>query len=197
MNSNTQTYSYSELSDHSPIFGLVDGIEYKQQERVEDLNERIYSRLYSDSPLRPHFNPRPVMTKYSQFPILDRRVESKVPINTYLDYTVGTASIVGPAPIEGFQNNIGVESELRNQLYALSSAPQRYYVPSSSSDLYNVAPVAGSLNEAQPFPALFDDMISGIGGGAHPNISARPDVGAGAFFNSTRAQLRGLGDFVR
>ena len=187
-------FDYSNYSDNSPIYGLVDGIEYRQHERVDELNQRIQSRIYSDSPLRPHFTPRPVLTKYSQFPIIDRRVEAKVPIQTYLDYNVGSASIVGPAPIEGFQNNVAIESDLRNQFHAISSAPHRHYVPSSKSDLYVLPSVSGSLNEEQPFPGLFEfPMAISV----HPNLAGRPDIGSEVFFNSTRAQLRGSGEHVR
>lgn len=191
-------HSLSDSSNYSnnspPIYGLIDGIEYRQHERVDELNQRISSRIYSDSPLRPHFNPRPVLTKYSKFPIIDRRNEPNIKIQNYLDYNVGSASIVGPAPIEGFQNNVSVESDLRNQFYAHSSAPQRHYVPSSTSDLYIVPPVSGSINDEQPFPGLFDFTMSI---GVHPNINERPDIGSSVFFNSTRCQLRGGGDFVR
>jgi hypothetical protein len=188
-------FDFSNFSDNSsPIHGLVDGIEYRQHERLDELNQRISSRIYADSPLRPHFNPRPVLTKYSKFPIIDRRNEPNIKIQNYLDYNIGSASIVGSAPIEGFQNNVSVESDLRNQFYALSSAPQRHYVPSSTSDLYIVPEVSGSINEEQPFPGLFDFTMSI---GIHPIIDERPDIGSNVFFNSTRCQLRGGGDFAR
>lgn len=198
MNPNTYDLKNSTLlstQTFDSIPGVIHGIQYNHNDRVDDLNDRIFSRMYADSPLRPHFRPTPVMTRQSIFPIVDRRTESHVPISDYLDYKVGQAPISAPAPFEGYQNNVGLESDLRNQFYSLSSAPQRYYVPSSSSDLYNVPSVSGSLNEPQPFPSLFDSSIGSIR--INPNIVNRPDIGSERFFNSTRAQLRGPGDFVR
>lgn len=172
-------------------------IQYNHQERVDELNQRIFSRLYSEQPLQPHFYPRPVMTKFSFFPIVDQRKESSVAIAKCPDYQVGKSSIYGHAPFEGYQNQVETESDLRNQGYALSSAPHRHYVPSSSSDLYNLPSVSGSLQDEQPFPQLFDfgfDVTRVASSSFHP---IGEDVGSQRFFNSTRAQLKGDGRFAR
>jgi len=54
----------------------------------------------------------------------------------------------------GFSNNINVESQLRNQFFALQRCEQSEFVPSSDSDLYkttvNFKPVK------QTHPLLFD-----------------------------------------
>lgn len=170
-------------------------IQYNHQERIDELNDRIFSRNYTDSILPTSFHPRPVMTKYSRFPIVDRRSESSVSIPPpSSEYVVGSASITAPAPFETFQRQIAVESDLRNQSHSLSSAPHRHYVPSSSSDLYHVPSVSGSLLDPQPFPFLFDHSVYG-------NVTTftplGEDVGSDSFFNSTRSQLRGGGNFAR
>jgi hypothetical protein len=47
---------------------IVDGLYTCQQERTDELNERMFSRIHSDNSLRPNYDPRPVSTKYSVFP---------------------------------------------------------------------------------------------------------------------------------
>ena len=176
------------------IHGLIDGIVYYHHERVDELNDRISQRLQSDVPLQPLYNPRLAMTKYAVFPMLDIRNPS-VPtsIDSYLDYSTETsfAPIQSKGPVDAYIKHIDNESNLRNQYFAISSAPQSVYVPSSDSDLYRNRPVAGSINEEQPYPYLFADSV--FDSSLHPNIAANPSVGSLMFFNDTRAQLRGDG----
>jgi len=174
----------------SEIYGLVDGIEYRQHARTDELNDRIFQRNNfekSNNVLKPLYNPRPAMTKYSVFPIVDLRTTPTVPLNNYLDYSdKSDKSLAGPT--DGYMQNIALESDLRNQYFALSNANQRYFVPSTNSDLYRNRPVAGSLNEEQPYPFLFETPSFA----ASSNI-VEPEVGSLKFFNDTRAQLRGNG----
>jgi hypothetical protein len=142
----------------SEIYGLVDGIEYLQHARTDELNDRIFQRIEFDKSnkvLKPLYNPRPAMTKRSVFPVVDLRCPSTVPLNNYLDYS-DNVPMPTKGPVDGFFHNVALESELRNQYFALSNANQRYYVPSTNSDLYRNRPVAGSLNEQQPYPYLFE-----------------------------------------
>jgi len=173
------------------IHGLVDGIEYRQHARTEELNQRIEQRFISDSPLQPLYQPRPAMTKYSLFPTLDLRTKCETPLHSYLDYSTTStfAPMQSKGPVDEYFRNIDVEMNLRNQYFALSSAPQRYYVPSSNSDLYRNRSVSGPLNEAQPYPELF--VQSSFDTSPHPNLNSQ--VGHLTFFNDTRAQLRGDG----
>jgi hypothetical protein len=173
------------------MYGLVNGIEYRQYERTDELNNRIFQRISSsDSNLQPLYDPRPSMTKHSVFPIVDLRTHPVVPLNNYLDYSTDKmfAPIHTNGPVDGYFRNVAVETNLRNQYFALSSANQRYYVPSSNSDLYRTRSVAGSLNEEQPYPYLF--AKSSFDSSLHPLDS---NVGSLTFFNDTRAQLRGDG----
>jgi hypothetical protein len=43
--------------------GVHVGVSYGQQDRVDELNERIRQRHFSDKPLAPNFSSHPVMTK--------------------------------------------------------------------------------------------------------------------------------------
>ncbi len=118
--------------------GVMNGFYQCNQERVDELNKRIYSRNVPSQPLQPNFDIRPVSTKYATLPILDRRAPSKTditPIMTFDDtknFNPGNA--VGPW--SGFSSKIDDESTLRSQFFALQSSEQSVYIPSTNSDLY-------------------------------------------------------------
>jgi len=176
------------------LHGTVEGIYYGQNERVDELNTRIYDRNFPDSPLEPNFDPRPIPTKYSQFPIINRRTpvhESAIHYlnyNSRINFNPGTKS----APRSGFVNNIDLETFLRNQTFALQNGTgQDVYVPSSDSDLYKVQ-VQGTQtqnqnNPEQPYPLLFNSPV--FNQSIHPNM-VNSNVGKEQFFNHTRSQLR-------
>jgi hypothetical protein len=117
--------------------------------RVEELNERIYSRNYGDTPAF-YFSPRPVPTKYTTLPIVDERltgqdITCKPIFDTTKQFLPGSN-----APWSGKANTIDVET----QLYR----PKDYF-PSSQSDLYKTrAPT--STNDIQPYPQLFNTVRS-------------------------------------
>ena len=150
--------------------GIVQGFYCGQQDRVDELNTRIQSRFVPDSELRPNYDIRPVSTKYSHFPIIDRKKPTE-----YL----------GKAGLAPFIRNIDTETILRNQTVALQNGiGQSVYVPSSNSDLYNTTVI--SRQSEQPFPDLF----------VKPTFStnippiANQNIGKSEFFNYTRTQLR-------
>jgi len=176
------------LSESDKIFGLETGIKYGQNARVDELNDRALARFIPDSPLQPNINRRPIPTKYARFPIIDRVAEAHIPIRTYLDYSASSdfAPIQGNGPFSGFK--VCDESNLRNQYFALQSSPQAAYIPSSSSDLYNVTMAQDSRPEPQPFLGLFDNYRM------NPLATVRnadPKIGSDMFLNNTRVQLRG------
>lgn len=172
------------------IPGVTQGVYYGQNERVDELNSRLASRHFPDSPLEPNFNMRPVPTKYSHFPIINRRKPVSEPIVPYLDYHSDINFNPGSAraPISGYINKVDVETQLRNQYFALQhGADQSVYVPSSNSDLYKVTVASGEQQE-QPYPMLFDRQQFNVG--VHPNMNDK--IGGDRFFNHTRTQMRGL-----
>tara|TARA_A100001015_G_scaffold316153_1_gene429722 strand:- start:846 stop:1406 length:561 start_codon:yes stop_codon:yes gene_type:complete len=128
--------------------------------KVEDdvvIGNSIYSRNVPSQPLAPQFSMRPVPTKYSHFPIVDPRPPAQLvsiePLPTYnveKVFNPGNAQ----APWSGFATNIDKESTLRNQFFALQRCQQRYYVPSTASDMYDsVIPVTDNV---QTHPLLFN-----------------------------------------
>ena len=64
----------------------------KSQECVSTIqqqtNQRIYDRNIPSSVLQPYINVRPVMTKYSYFPIVDPRKKIDVPMKQVPTYNV-------------------------------------------------------------------------------------------------------------
>lgn len=175
---------------NQPLHGVVQGIAYGQHERVEELNTRIFNSRFSDAPIKPQFDIRAVSTKYAHFPLVDRRAPSQVPYKQYLAHSTESNFCPGAVrgPADGFSKNIAVESQLRNQFFALQrGADQGVYVPSSTSDLYRVG--VHGRKEVQTHPILsaqfqFDQQL-------HPNV-ANTKIGGDVFHNNTRTQLRSL-----
>lgn len=175
--------------DNNKLYGVAEGVQYGQNERVDELNSRISSRQFPDSPLEPNFTPRAIPTKYSKFPMMNRRKELNEPVIPYLQYNSNVNFSPGSsrAPPSGILNNINTESALRNQFFALQKGVgQNEFVPSSTSDLYNVSVI--SRPEEQPYPLLFNRPS--FDSREHPN-NVGLNVGKETFFNHTRTQLRG------
>lgn len=151
-------------------------------------NQRIYSRNIPSQPLQPYIDTRPVMTKYSYFPIVDPRKNITAPLIQQPTYN--TKQVFNPgntkSPWSGFATNVNVESELRNQVYALQKCSQSVYVPSSRSDLYTYK--FQTKTQPNPHELLFqNEMFQEF----NPNPS--PDIcGAGIFYNNTRCQVKDI-----
>jgi hypothetical protein len=137
------------------MYGVIDGIYYCNNDRVEDLNNRISERNIPSQKLQSQFGIRPVSTKYAMMPILDRRAIPTVPIERMPTYNIATTFSPGndQGPWSGFAEKIDDDSRLRNQFFALQRADQAYYIPPTTSDLYNVEVVGRPVQ--QPFPDLF------------------------------------------
>lgn len=120
-------------------------------------NQRIYDRNIPSAPLQPYLSVRPASTKYSIMPIVDPRRKLNVPLHVMPTFNPSTAFNPGndEGPYSGYATNINVESELKNQIYAIQSCDQAVYVPTSKSDLYNYGFTPGT-NMTQPFPDLFN-----------------------------------------
>lgn len=158
-------------------------------------NNRIYDRNIPSQMLQPYLSVRPVMTKYSIMPIVDPRIPEKsiktqmIPQGTY-----NSEDIFNPgnrnAPWSGFATNINLESELRNQVYAIQSCSQSVYVPSTESDLYKFSFNNNSAfnHVQQPFPGLFkEERFNSFNPNEH-------NIAQGLFQNATRVHIKGLGD---
>jgi hypothetical protein len=178
-----------DLRDNTKVVGATYGLWEGQIERLEDLNTRIADRQFPDQPLQPQFGMRPVATKYSYLPIIERRAEATVGINkipTYNQYaTFSPATRNGP--VATYLANIDLETILQNRNVSLQhGADQGVYVPSSKSDLYGFSAV-GRGESMGDRGLLFE---------RHALATKMPEVaqqlGRDRFHNNTRVQLRGL-----
>jgi hypothetical protein len=177
-----------DIQNDSGTYGIPNGIYYGQFERTDELNERMYERYFPDKPLQTNFDPRPVPTKYALFPIIDRRTSPNETISTLPNYNIEENFNPGNsrAPMHGFLSRVDIETNLRNQYFALQhGADQGVYVPSSNSDLYKTTVL--SRPSIQPHPDLFSKPQ--LIGRSYTNVE-NTDIGKDVFFNHTRTQLR-------
>ena len=149
-----------------------------------DINTRIYDRNIPSSTLQPYLDVRPVATKYSRLPIVDPRKMLNIPFTQEPTYNVHNTFNPGNrmAPWSGFASNVNLESELRNQIYAIQSCSKAVYVPDSNSDLYN--PIIHNNNKQHELvfkSEKFDNF--------NPNTE---NLGYLKFNNCTRQQLRNV-----
>lgn len=153
----------------------------------KDIDNRMYDRNIPSHFLQPYLNVRPVMTKYSRLPIVDPRAQTRVQLEQQPTYNVNKVFNPGntQSPWSGFASNINLESELRNQIFALQKCSQAVYVPNSMSDLYeNKIPQTSSSQ--QPFQLLFQkEKFNGF----NPNPY---NLGKSVFNNNTRIDNRNL-----
>jgi hypothetical protein len=167
-------------------------MERQTNECVSDIhrqtNQRIYTRNVPSQMLQPYLNVRPVMTKYSYFPIVDPRTNISVPLQQMPTYNVHQVFNPGntKSPWSGFATNINKESELRNQIYAMQKCSQSIYVPSSNSDLYSYN--FTTKTQSNPHELLFQtESFRSFNPNPAPNI-----CGSGIFNNNTRCQVKDL-----
>ena len=112
--------------------------------RVDELNQRLRDRNVGDTPSF-YFSPRPVPTKYCAMPIVDSRVESKVPIRSEVPFDTSTQFLPATsAPWSGKIDKIDVETDLIRP---------KDYIPSSKSSLYQWS--LPSVTGNQTHPLLF------------------------------------------
>jgi hypothetical protein len=154
----------------------------------EETNKRIYDRNIPSQILQPYLDVRPVLTKYSYFPIVDPRRELSVPMEQLPTYNVHKVFNPGNtvSPWSGFAANINTESDLRNQIYAIQKCSQAVYVPSSKSDLYTYN--FHTKTQTDPHYLLYQNAN-------FDSFNPNPDpakIGTSLFLNSTRTQVRDM-----
>ena len=165
--------------------GVINGLYTCNQERTQQLNDRIFSRNIPSSQLQMQFSSRPVSTKYATMPIVNPRAKSQIPINVTPTYETNEVFNPGTsAPWSGFPTKIDDESKLRNQFFALQKCEQSEYVPSSTSDLYEVAVTSKPVQ--QPHPRLFHSED-------FSEFNANPcNLGKDLLYNHTRQQVKDM-----
>ena len=152
------------------------------------MNTRIYDRNIPSQMLQPYIDVRPVMTKYSYFPIVDSRKQINVPLQQAPTYNVKNVFNPGntQSPWSCFASGINLESELRGQIYALQKCDQAVYVPNSNSDLYkhSFKPASSSSSSSSQTHNLLFKKENFCEFNPLPN-----GVNMGLFNNSTRTAM--------
>ena len=163
-------------------------------------NTRLYNRNVPSGPVQAYLDVRAVPTKYSYFPIVDPRKPALVPMQQFPTYHQSTTFLPGntTSPWSGFATNVNTESELRNQIYALQKCSQSVYVPSSTSDLYQVSVSQQQsnqkngnqqqTNQQQTHPYLFEQPV--LGQGTINQLTTHQLDNQTLFMNPTRSQMR-------
>lgn len=161
------------------------------QQSVSDINnqtnERVYDRNLPSSTLQPYFSLRPTQTKFTKLMTTTNPPSSNVPLNYIPQYSPHSTFYPANAnaPWSGFAGNIDVESDMRNQFFALQSCPQASYVPSSSSDLYTLRSFAHEPKpDVQTHPLLFKEERFDM---FNPNMT---NSSKGVFNNHTRQDIK-------
>jgi len=176
----------NQISNRNVIKGS--DISFKDEETTGDvINKRITERYKPDSQLQPNFDPRPVSTKYALFPIIDRRTEPGVMKHKYDSYLPSSNFNPGNrgAPVNGFLDNICVESELRGNNYKLTGGDLGHkYIPSRDGPLYKNQ-VGNPLEKPDPKHNLLFKQNTYV-----QTNSVDPSIGRDIFHNNTRVQLR-------
>lgn len=173
------------------INGIPEGIYYGQNDRVDELNDRLKERHFSDMPMKPNYEPRPVPTKYSLFPVIDRVKDIKEPKMFYLDHNVeiNFTPSTSKSHCNGYFKNIDNEHNLRNQQRFLQKHETRSsYIPNPNSELYRVTlppPRNTSISPESVHPLLFKKD-------SYESKKFMYNIDKQRFNNHTRQQMRNL-----
>ena len=157
------------------------------QERVDELNNKIYQRNLTNASVEMHESFRSVPTRQVLFPILDcnkpvtvARLDKKFDINTM--YTPSNY-----VPTQSYRDNIDIETKLRGTIFPIQKCDQAKFIPDSKSDLYNNNHIEPRrINNNTPHALLFKEQRFN---NFNPNMCK---LGHELFHNSTRVQLRDL-----
>ena len=123
--------------------------------RVDELNNRLYSRNVPSSGPPLLFDPRPVTTKFIKFPVLDEFPKSVVPLESKKPVAFLPCSGLGPQ--NGFCPDR--ESELKGIVYPLVKDDRFDFKPALDGPLY-APPTAPNANPVpQPHHRLFAHVV--------------------------------------
>lgn len=158
-----------------------------QQERTQELNDRIMDRNQPSIKMNTVYDPRPAETRRVIFPGIDTRHKSSIPIQDSGYYSQKQVFNPGSkAPYSGFAHAVDAESSLKNIFMANQKyCVQSQYVPSTVSDLYNMDRY--KQTEKQSHPLLFKRESVNQ---PTPNTF---ETGREMFNNHTRQQLKDVG----
>ena len=168
------------------LYGNVNEIYINKGGRVEELNDRIFTRNIANRPVTSSIDVRATPTRYVKMPIVNMRSVPKVQCPHVLPFNVHKQFFPGntKSPWDGY--NVDTETVLRNQQFALQKSEQNVYVPSSNSDLY------AKTVPSQIYTGRYQNMFN------KPELepkNANPEsLGLYFFNNHTREQRIDYGD---
>tara|TARA_Y100000996_G_C22321591_1_gene560587 strand:- start:132 stop:644 length:513 start_codon:yes stop_codon:yes gene_type:complete len=168
--------------------GVVQGTYICNQNRTQELNDRLYERNLTGAPIKMQYSVRSVPTRYVHMPMLDCRKPSEEGCGNENIYN--TKKMFTPAsslPFNGYQQNVDVETKLRGSVFPLQACAQASYVPDSNSDLYKSNYLTETNNKIQMTNELLfkEEEFNKF----NPNEC---NLGYKLFNNHTRVQLKNL-----
>jgi len=166
--------------------GVIDGLYYCNQNRTQELSDRIFKRNVPRQHMQMYFSPRSVETRQVHMPILDCHKKNRTPCQVLPIYDINTMYAPSDSlPFNGFQNNVDTESKLRNIIFPIQKAEQSKFIPNRGSDLY-MDTNFNNMKEKDPHPLLNkEDNLPKF----NPN---KHNIGNETFNNNTRVQIRSL-----
>jgi hypothetical protein len=163
-------------------------IVYNNQERLDEIDNRIFERNLPSNELNKVYDPRPTHTRRTFYPIVDNQsfkaVENNVVYSQETQFNPGTS-----APYSGYATFIDKEAQLKN-LFTVNQkgGGQGLYIPSSNSELYNMrVQTSQDRKVEQKHELLFNDYNKFSN--YNPNVN---DLGFETFNNHTRQQRRNI-----
>ena len=144
--------------------GVINGVLFCNIKKDEELNERISKRNIPSEELKPNISFRSVPTQRTILPIVNPSLNACVSLREFKPFEVDKIFNPGnaQAPWNGFARNIDIDSNLRNQFFALQKAPQSKFIPNSFSSLYEY-PLAGNSYRSNSLSSInFKTDLEGI-----------------------------------
>jgi len=168
--------------------GVVNGVYYCQQDRTQQLSDRLWDRNRTTAPVKMQYSIRPTSTQFVVMPVLNCHNPVTVPCRKEPIYNTETMFMPSnTAPFSGYQAKIDTETRLRDTIFPLQSCPQAKFIPSTKSDLYhNQYLTEGGRKEKMTNPLLFVEPTFPP---FNPNLCG---TGYNLFNNFTRQQVRAL-----
>jgi len=126
----------------------------------QEMNQQIYQRNVPSHSLSPNISVYPVPTKYVKLGTHDNHPTCNTNKKPYIDYQSNKMFCPTSKNVNfnGYTNNIHLESELRNQFYALQKSDTSEYIPNYKSQLFHYS-INYTDNKNIPFEYLFNNSI--------------------------------------
>tara|TARA_B100000123_G_C25691946_1_gene411224 strand:- start:46 stop:579 length:534 start_codon:yes stop_codon:yes gene_type:complete len=171
------------------LLEIQGGLLLKNDDHLNEINNRILDRRFPDVELKPNLEVRPVSTKYSLFPVIDLRKEeplSKEYLEHYVESNFNPCTSMGP--VLTCQKHVDIENELRGQNTPLHKGDLAIkHIPKPQSNMYRSNITNMSPQPPQPHPLLFNKFQFEQNSNASYIDS---NIGKDTFNNNTRTQLR-------